>query len=85
MGKFQKCWIWFWYNDITRIFLVLIPTYCVLLVPLLLWFNLAPDIIAKVIGAVYLIILVIASVDSSYSNLRKIGLDENRKKLKGRE
>jgi hypothetical protein len=80
--KLHHFWIWFWYSDITRIFIVLIPSYFVFVIPLLLWFEIPTSYFASILSFTYLFVFLIAMLDNNYSNLRKIGLDEYRKKLR---
>lgn len=82
MSKLEKIWILFWYNDITRLFLVLIPTYFIILVPLLKLFNFSDELLGRILLLTYIFILMLAGHFNDYSNLRKIGLDEYRKPLK---
>ena len=81
INRYQKAWIWFWYNDMTRIFLVLFPSYFVILIPLLLWFGVSGEMLGKTLGIVYLYIFAWAAIDSDYSKLEKIGLDVWRRPL----
>lgn len=82
MTKLNHFWIWFWYSDITRIFIVLIPSYFLLLIPLLFLFEISTSYFASILSFTYLFVFFVAMMDNNYSNLRKIGLDEYRKKLK---
>lgn len=79
-NRLKRAWIWIWYNDVTRI--------CVLMglpvIPLIF-------VIAIVFGhGEYLRILALvaygvlvgwAMIDNDYSNLRRIGMNEYRKKI----
>ena len=81
MSKTKKYWIWFWYNDITRLCFVMFPLYFIILIPLLIWMGISEEAFKKILSIVYLSVWAWALVDNDYSNLRKIGLDENRKPL----
>lgn len=81
-NKLKRAWIWFWYNDITRMFMVLIPSYFVLLIPLMIWLGFDDQSIRNTCGALYGFGISFALLDNNYSNLRRIGLNEYRKKLK---
>lgn len=82
LKKINNCWIWFWYCDITRLFFVLIPSYFVLLVPTLLLFNVPEEHFKSILMFTYIGVFLFALIDNDYSNLRKIGLNEYREKLK---
>lgn len=81
IGKLHAAWIWFWYNDMTRMFLVVMPTHYAFIVPLLLWSGMDVESIGGVLWPIYGLILFWAFIDNDYSNLRKIGLNEYRQKL----
>jgi len=89
-NRFKRAWIWFWYNDITRLFLLLIPTHLLFtLLPVLYLLHLVLGIshMSADTFRIFLFIfwggpLLWAMVDNDYSNLRRIGLNEYREKLK---
>ena len=85
-NKLKRAWIWFWYNDFTRMFLILIPTYFVILVPILIlfcnWMGIEHERMRIILSIIYIFVLVLAVYDNNYSNLRRIGLTEYRKPLK---
>jgi len=81
IGKLHAAWIWFWYNDMTRTFFVVIPTHYLIIVPVLLWSGMDVKSIGDILWPIYGLILAWAFIDNDYSNLRKIGLNEYRKKL----
>lgn len=81
IGKLHAAWIWFWYNDMTRMFLVVMPTHYAFIVPLLLWSGMDVKSIGDILWPIYGMILFWAFIDNDYSNLRKIGLNEYRQKL----
>ena len=80
-NKYKRAWIWFWYNDVTR-FCVLfgIPVIPVLLVSVAL-FGTGEYLQALGVGT-YMFFFGLALLDNDYSNLRRIGMNEYRKKLK---
>lgn len=82
VSKLEYCWIWFWYNDITRMFVILIPSYMFLLIPFLKWIGIPFEYFDEIAVAVYLTVFVLGLTFNDYSQLRKIGLDEYRRKLK---
>lgn len=81
ISKIHYLWIWLWYNDITRILFVLLPGHFIFSIPLMLYFEVPANYFSDGLVASYVVILLIAMLDNDYSNLRKIGLDEYRKKL----
>lgn len=81
LKKLHFAWIWFWYNDITRISCVLLPLHFIFFIPFYLWIGVPDKSMPDALGVTYIIILMVAMFDNDYSNLRKIGLDEYRCKL----
>lgn len=84
-NKFIRLWIWTWYNDYTRLFVVMLPSYFVILIPLLHICGLPDKYMMDTILSIYVIILMMAFCDNDYSNLRRIGLNEYRRKLTPQE
>lgn len=84
-NKLKRLWIWFWYNDFTRLFIIMLPSYFVILVPLLHIFGLPDEYMLDTILTIYMVVLMWAFCDNDYSNLHRIGLDEYRKKLTSQE
>ena len=80
-NKIKIAWIWLWYNDITRVFIVLIPTYFVVLIPFMLYIGVPENAFSNILSIVYVIVLVWGVCDNDYSNLRRIGLDEYRRPI----
>lgn len=82
ISKLHAAWIWFWYNDTTRILLVMVPTYFIVLIPLL-WFLGVRDseTIRGIAMFSYIAIFSFAMMDNDYENLNKIGLTVYRKKM----
>lgn len=79
-NKFVRAWIWFWYNDVTRICIIIgVP---VLPASIVAYFIFGPgEHLRSVALATYTIFCGWALLDSDYSNLRRIGLDEYRRNL----
>lgn len=77
----SSAWIWFWYSEKTRIFFVLIPGHFIISIPLMLYFDMPEKFFNDALVSSYIIILIFASIDNDFSKLRKIGLDEHRKKI----
>lgn len=86
MSKWKKAWIWFWYNDITRICLIIIPLYNIALIPLLYFLGIRdPELMKVIMVGIWGILFTWGMIDNDYSNLRKIGLDEYRNPLPKKE
>jgi len=83
--KIKKYWIWFWYNEWTRIFIVMIPSYFIFLIPLLMWLDINEKIFRLILCITYVFIFCWAILDNDFSNLRKIDMDEYRRPLKNKE
>mgnify|MGYP001250052153 CR=1 FL=1 len=82
INPLKRAWIWFWYNDVVRFLVILIPTYFVVVIPLLFFVGVPPKYMGNTLSLIYMIGCVWAMLDNDYSNLRRIGLDEYRKPLK---
>lgn len=80
-GKVQHAWIWFWYNDFTRMFIVLIPSYFIFVIPFLIWLQLEEETFKTTLCTIYMIVLAWAFSDNDYTNLNKIGLTTDRRKM----
>lgn len=80
----KKCWIWFWYSDITRLLVVLVPSYFIILIPILLYCGVQGETLRQTLTFTYIGVFMFAMMDNDYGNLNKIGLDVNRKKLKNK-
>ncbi len=81
ISKLNYFWIWFWYNTTTRFLFVLLPGHFIFSVPLMFYLNIQPELFKDILVFSYLLLIIIAIIYNDFSNLRKIGLDENRKKL----
>lgn len=79
-NKFKRAWIWFWYNDITRICILMglpiIPV--VFTVGVIFGFD---EYLRGVAMFAYTFTFGWALLDNDYSNLRRIGMNEYRKKI----
>lgn len=84
MNPFQKGWIWFWYNDITRWVVVMFGLHLIPTIFVCLYFELG-EISRTILAVQYMLVFWWAVIDNNYSNLRKIGLDEYRKPLKEKQ
>ncbi len=78
--KWARAWIWFWYNDITRLFLIGgVPALLAAVV--LAWLGVSGEALKNGVITTYLGVFVWALLDNDYSQLRRIGLDEYRRPL----
>jgi hypothetical protein len=83
-NRIKRAWIWLWYNDITRLaVLVGLPIIPVVAISAAM-FGVGNYL--RVVAAVtYVMFVAWAILDNDYSNLRRIGMDEYRKKLGGND
>lgn len=79
-GWFMRKWIWFWYWDVTRIFCMLgLPVLP--LVWLLAYVGVSGEERRTYCLIAYFSMFCWMALDSDYSKLRRIGLDEYRNPL----
>lgn len=78
---FKRAWIRFWYNGWTRIFVVLAPTYFIILVPLLHVLNVCGEATRIILQVVYIGVLAWAIIDNDFTNLYRIGRNVHGKRL----
>ena len=78
----KRFWIWFWYNTATRFLVILIPSYFVILIPLLLYLEVPEPYFRHILSGAYAGGFVWAMLDNDYSNLERIGLDVDRRPLR---
>ena len=79
-NKFIRAWIWLWYNDITRLCVLLgLPVIPVIVVVATV-FGLG-EYLRTVAVISYVLFFGWALLDNDYSNLRRIGMNEYRKKI----
>jgi len=70
-------WTWFWYNTVTRMFIVLIPTYMVFVIPFFKYVLEVPDAdMANSLSALYFLIFMIAVYDNDFSKRKKYGIPD---------
>jgi hypothetical protein len=81
-NKFKRAWIWLWYNDVFRIFGVVLGGHLLISIPLLKILGVNGHFIKDFALYSYVAILMLAFMLNDYSNLRRIGLDEYRRPLK---
>lgn len=80
INKFKCAWIWFWYNDITRLCVLLgLPTIIIILIAILLFGS--GEYLRIIAGVSYILFFGWAVIDNDYSKLRHIGMDEYRRKI----
>lgn len=79
-NKFIRAWIWFWYNDITRLCVLIgVPVIPVVAATTAVF---GPgEYLRTVAGVTYVLFFAWALIDNDYSNLRRIGMNEYRKKI----
>jgi len=78
---YDSFWIWFWYNDITR-FCLLFGLPSIILV-VVCWLVIGPGEYLRTVAMItYGVFFAWALLDNDYSNLRRIGMDEYRRKLR---
>ncbi len=79
--KLVRAWIWFWYNDVTRLLGVMFGLHLVVVLPVLMALGLQGENLRHGVVGAYVFVLAWAFLDNDYSQLRRIGLDEYRKPL----
>jgi len=79
-NRLKRAWIWVWYNDITRICVLLgLPVIPVVLLTAMI---VGPgEYLRTVAWITYILFFGWALIDNDYSNLRRIGMNEYRKKI----
>lgn len=81
VSTLERAWIWFWYNDFTRVLVVMMGVHLIPTVFLLRYFEVCGDVAKWLIIAQYSVVFYLAMIYNDYTNLRKIGMDEFRNKL----
>lgn len=81
-NKLKRAWIWFWYSELTRVLLILFPSYFIFLIPTLLYAGVGAESMAPILTGVYMAGFLWAITDNDFENLRRIGLDVYRQPLK---
>lgn len=79
--RLVRAWIWFWYNDITRMCVLLGLHLPFVLLGVYALFGPGEYLRNVAIGA-YLAVFMWAMVDNDYTQLERIGLDVYRKPLR---
>jgi hypothetical protein len=70
-----------WYSDWFRFFFILLPLWWIFIVVILASFDVDRDLIVLLSVSEYLLMATAAIEYNDYSNLRRIGLDENHNKI----
>jgi len=79
-NKLIRAWIWLWYNDITRICVLIgLPVIPVIVIARVIFDQ--GEYLRLVAGITYVVFFGWAILDNDYSNLRRIGMDERRKNI----
>ena len=85
-NPFIRAWIWIWYNVTFRILFVLMPGHFLLTLPLLKYLGVEGEHIKIFAQWSYAAFFIWGMYDNNFDrNLRRIGLDYNRKKLRPEE
>ena len=81
INNLEHAWIWIWYNDVTRVFVLLgLPVVPIVLIVSVMF---GPGEYLRTVALVtYMLFFVWMVIDNDYSKLRRIGMNEYRKKLK---
>lgn len=81
-NKFKRAWIWVWYSETTRI--LVLTGLPALLITMAMGATFGSGEYLRVIaGFSYAFLFGWGVIDNDFSNLRRIGLDEYRNKIKG--
>lgn len=81
-GRFHGAWIWFWFNDWTRLLIVGLGGHLLFFIPLLYALGVQGESLRSAAIGLYIAVFGWAMVDNDYTNLHKIGLDVYRSPLK---
>lgn len=79
-NRLKRAWIWIWYNDITRLCVLLGLPVIPVVVGIAAIFG-PGEYLRLISGFTYVAFFGWALLDNDYSNLRRIGLDERRRKI----
>ena len=79
-NKLKRAWIWLWYNDVTR-FAVLLGLPIIPVILLVAYFFGVGEYLRTVAMFAYMFTFGWMIIDNDYSNLRRIGMTEYRKKI----
>jgi hypothetical protein len=82
VGFFERWFIWFWYSDMFRVLCIVFPAHLILTVPFMIYFDFNKDFVGFLCWMQYFIMILLAIASNDYSELRKIGMDEYRNKIK---
>lgn len=78
--KIVRAWIWFWYNDVTRL-AVLLGVPAILAAVVLAWLGVDGEARKNGVLATYVACFMWALLDNDYSQLNRIGLTVYRRPL----
>ena len=79
-NKLKRAWIWLWYNDVTR-FAVQLGLPIIPVILLVAYFFGVGEYLRTVAMFAYMFTFGWMIIDNDYSNLRRIGMTEYRKKI----
>ena len=74
-----------WYSDWFRFLFVMLPLWWIPVVAILVSFDVDQQIIVALFASEYLLVATAAIAFNDYSNLRRIGLDEDHNKIDSKE
>jgi hypothetical protein len=80
-NPYKRAWIWFWYNDATRIILVIGGGLALFVFLVAAALGVKRDLALDLSMFVYFGCFCWALADNDYTNLYRIGLDVNRRPL----
>lgn len=79
-NRFKRAWIWLWYNDITRMCVLIgLPVIPAVAATAAIFGQ--GEYLRTVAGIAYIVFFGWALLDNDYSTLRRIGMNEYRKKI----
>lgn len=81
-NRLVRAWIWFWYNDVTRFLLILLPGHFIITLPILMYFEVSGEFAKNFAIFSYMLGIVFAMCDNDYTNLHRIGLTTDRRKMR---
>ena len=79
--RLHRAWIWFWFNDWTRLLVVGLGGHLLLFIPVLYVFGVQGEALRSAAMGLYIAVFGWAMVDNDYTQLHKIGLDVYRRPL----
>lgn len=79
-NKFKRLWIWLWYNDITRLSIMIgLPLIPMAIICIFLFGG--GEYLRYLLLTMYTFLICWMLIDNDYSNLRRIGMNEYRERI----